>query len=736
MANKRELSGERGTQPLRPNPQTVVSDDALLVVLNDDSTTQDQRAAAFAQCLGVPVEVVQSKHFCIPAPGQMQPGPLWVWYLNSARTTRDKLFPPKQPWQSVHELQATSIKFGTYRLFFAECEDSMTAWGHTRQKLMQDATLPNDNAALVRKFMVRGMQSVLPIVAGESGSGKTHLLLTCELHAFTVYVPCLPASLADPPTVPQPKVSQRWITEMASYVSRPVLQGRAPPAAWEQPLHLIIAFDEMGLLPNALRMLCRHRQAVCDLVAQLCCAASVRMIAAGTGVDNATAQPGSGHNTYKVITLKPDPFVWRDFVKQAQPALRGTLNMIADVLRGLVCNPRAAVILTQQVQKVIGAHARDVERQSSILRYSMDALLGEVASRYKNMNSMRDFDADETLWRCAAAFRAVHCPSAQFDEDIIGHLVSKCGLITDHRRRKQYDTAAEFRNAYNTDKLEAKADLERIGKTLEYYLTPKTGRFKMSAAIGLMVLNRFGLLQTNFNSGTSGNALEELVFAKIALAFSLTGTLREALEALKIPVVGIPKNTVGVGFRGNVVQLRAEHPIAKGDVENGAEPTWVTDEAKEEISIISTELKTARAVVVMNCKGAPHADIIVAVRGWLGFFQTKHVDAETVPFVEELDKTHVRPNKLARFPWPKDANVTALLRTVTGTENRSPHVVFVRSGDQSGNDGPPSDFEGSGHVCVLDEHSGFLEPLLWPQQAPYQRRTQLTSVEWHPAVQK
>jgi hypothetical protein len=180
-------------------------------------------------------------------------------------------------------------------------------------KLMQDATLPNDNAALVETFMVRGMQSVLPIVAGESGSGKTHLLLTCDSHAFIVYVPCLPASLADPPKVPQPKVSQRWITEMASYVSRPALQGRAPPAAWEQPLHLIIAFDEMGLLPNALRMLCRHRQAVCDLVAQLCGAASVRMIAAGTGVDNATAQPGSGHNTYKVITLKPDPFVWRDF---------------------------------------------------------------------------------------------------------------------------------------------------------------------------------------------------------------------------------------------------------------------------------------------------------------------------------------------------------------------------------------------------------------------------------------
>jgi hypothetical protein len=523
---------------------------------------------------------------------------------------------------------------------------------------------------------------------------------------------------------------------MANYVSSPVLQGRAPPAAWEQPLHLIIAFDEMGQQPSALRMLCRHRHAVCDLVAQLCGAASVRMIAAGTGVDNATALAVSGHNTHKVITLKPDPFVWRDFVRQAQPALRDTLNMIADVLRGLVCNPRAAVILKQQVQKVIDAHARDVERQSSILRYSMDALLGEVASQYKNMNCLREFNAAQTLWRCAAAFRAVHCPSAEIDEGIIIHLVSKCGLITDHRRRKQYNTAAEFRNAYNTDKLEAKADLERIGKTLEYYLTPKTGRFKMSAAIGLMVLNQFGLLQTNFNSGTSGNALEELVFAKIALAFSLTGTLREALEALKIPVVGIPKNTLGVGFRGNVVQLRAEHPIAKGDVENGAEPTWVTDEAKEEISIISTELKTARAVVVMNCKGAPHADIIVAVRGWLGFFQTEHVDAETVPFVEELDKTHVRHDKLARFPWPEDDNVTALLRTITGTENRSPHVVFVRSGDQSGNDGPPSDFEGSVHVCVLDEHSGFLEPLLWPQQAPYQRRTQLTSVEWHPAVQK
>jgi hypothetical protein len=75
MANKRELSGERETQPLRPNPQTFMSADALLAVFLDDSTTQDQRAAALARYLGVPVEVVQSKHFCIPAPGRMQPGP-------------------------------------------------------------------------------------------------------------------------------------------------------------------------------------------------------------------------------------------------------------------------------------------------------------------------------------------------------------------------------------------------------------------------------------------------------------------------------------------------------------------------------------------------------------------------------------------------------------------------------------------------------------------------------------
>jgi hypothetical protein len=623
-------------------------------------------------------------------------------------------------WQDLEALKRAPHcrKFGNYHVFFASHDRTPTDWPgtctrliHTEtyvslaardlQPLMDGQTLADQNSA------GQGTTAnVLPIIAGESGSGKTHLLLTCDVNAITVYVLSLPAELKQANVVDEAGKSPEecWIRKMANFVIAEVLLHLRAPKKWG--LRLIIAFDEMGQQGAALRLLCRYRGQVCTLVADACHAESVRMIAAGTGAER-FSRPGSLPNSYRVVILKPDPFVWKVFVDR-HPELLPTLNINFNVLRGLVGNPRAAVILVGRIHSLIKGH--DAVVQATILRSSIDLLLALVASTYKAKSGMSEFLVQETVDHCADAFRAVHCRSAVINEHRLTQLVARCGLITDHRVIQGFDEAEELAAPFHAAKEKNKAegslnDVAMVGEK-SFHVTPTKGRFTMSAAIGLMILNQFGVLQTNFD--TAGEALKELLAAKIALTFALTNTLQEAFEALDIRNPQRISETV-LGGR-NVVKL-----------------PWFTATAQE-IEQVAQELKSARAVVITNCEGGPHADVIVAVRGWLGFFQTMDVQAKTNPFADELNTTHMWQDP----DWQTAHTVTNELQIITETHRRNPDIVLVVHNDQSSQASPrkvtPVGFTCPDYVHVLDTNSDVLKPFLWPQQAPPQRRTVLPAI--------
>jgi hypothetical protein len=198
---------------------------------------------------------------------------------------------------------------------------------------MRGQALANDNSAGEATTA-----NMLPIIAGESGSGKTHLLLTCDVNAITVYVLSLPAELKHADAAvgsTREAAEKRWIRTMAKFITAQVLDRLRAPEKWG--LRLILAFDEMGQQAAALRLLCRYRGEVCTRVAKACHAESVRMIAAGTGVER-LSRPGSVPNSYRVIILKPDPFVWKVFV-DTHPELFPTLRIIFPRAAGSRCQP-------------------------------------------------------------------------------------------------------------------------------------------------------------------------------------------------------------------------------------------------------------------------------------------------------------------------------------------------------------------------------------------------------------
>jgi hypothetical protein len=626
-----------------------------------------------------------------------------------------RLFPYRSPypkWRTLQELKDACHKFGIYRAVWADRPENMHTW-HSAilERLMHTDTYPTATSNLLKPLMKRG-QNAVPILAGESGAGKTHHLLTCDADAVTVYVLSLPGALKSVETVAEElKEAEdlKWVEGVAQFVTAAVLKGRVPPSEWD--LHLILAFDEMGRQTTAVRMLCRCRDALRRRVKELCHAQSVRLIAGGTGVEM-HSRPGSMPDSYKLMILKPDPSVWQAYVNsQAHPpALRKVLDVISEALPGLVCNARAAVILKRRIEDLI--KALSVEAEVAQLLSSIDLLLAQVSLRYKYMNAMSRLDPDETRDCCADAFRAVHCrlTATNLSEPTLIDLVAVRGLITDKRRTQDFETQEEFDRAYDKEheicsRPGARETISKGTDKWSFHLTPTEGRFEMSAAIGLMILSRFGLQKTNFNRAICWETLEELVTAKIVLAFALTNTLNEALEALQIPL----ENQPNIPLDGDVVKLRLDH--GNSQLDHG-EKEWM-----EEIANIGSELRTkAGTVVIINTRGGPYGDIIVAVNGWLGLFQTKDAEGERIQFDEEQMKRHLLKND---GHWLDD-NVTRRLREITGTFNKGrgpyPDFVFVAPNQQTR---VPSQSVAPYRVHVMDGTSNFLKPFLWPSTTAY-----------------
>jgi hypothetical protein len=121
----------------------------------------------------------------------------------------------------LQELKGACRKFGIYHAVWADRWENMDTW-HSAilQRLMHTDTYPTATSNLLKPLMAQD-QNAVPILAGESGSGKTHHLLTCDVDAVTVYVLSLPGELKSVETVAEELKEAAKNTARSSFAAAP-----------------------------------------------------------------------------------------------------------------------------------------------------------------------------------------------------------------------------------------------------------------------------------------------------------------------------------------------------------------------------------------------------------------------------------------------------------------------------------------------------------------------------------
>jgi hypothetical protein len=124
-------------------------------------------------------------------------------------------------WRTLQELKGACRKFGIYHAVWADRWENMDTW-HSAilQRLMHTDTYPTATSNLLKPLMAQD-QNAVPILAGESGSGKTHHLLTCDVDAVTVYVLSLPGELKSVETVAEELKEAAKNTARSSFAAAP-----------------------------------------------------------------------------------------------------------------------------------------------------------------------------------------------------------------------------------------------------------------------------------------------------------------------------------------------------------------------------------------------------------------------------------------------------------------------------------------------------------------------------------
>ena len=260
----------------------------------------------------------------------------------------------------------------------------------------------------------------LVLVAGESGSGKTHLMFskppTWEQRSIvTLYF----SRYTGPRGLSTDVASgDAVVADIVQQVKTRFLRGASQgPTDGSTKMLVRVVFDEMGGRLTQLRLLCRR---FLDLEAELStlCNASVRIWIAGTGIDLASQPVGSTPKSFNVLTLEKDRCVWvsgchallqgdRRFPKSCWKELvdlPDTIPCVAD----LIGNPRAATLLWMEILRQVPDEI-SAEQKVDFVKSVVANGVAPVAYKYRPKNGMKDLKRSKLRELVAAAVRFALC---------------------------------------------------------------------------------------------------------------------------------------------------------------------------------------------------------------------------------------------------------------------------------------------------------------------------------------
>ena len=343
----------------------------------------------------------------------------------------------------------------------------------------------------------KDMTKVLPIVAGESGSGKTVAAILAgggrDGTGVVVYVhaSALPAdaTFRKKTTSGTSQRNAAVIDALETAVQSAMRGGQWPSKPC--PASVTVVCDELGEYPDFLRGLCASRTAVRISLRKKLMVHQVSIIAVGTGTEAVNDAVGSSPSTYNVH-LVGEGDVWRDLPRTAvgrkfKLALRHSRSASAVMLRDVVGNARAAAVLARVWQEVKSIFkplsGPSVDR---VCEAMFPGFLLRVVLCFKDLNRLKHLNETQAV---DAAMEAVQVVLSQSSPAVPARwkLMTRYGIVTDRAALLQ---ARDIPKGWV--RVPGAAAVTE-GRKKFHLAAPTAGRYRMTPAQVAFVRLRYGM---------------------------------------------------------------------------------------------------------------------------------------------------------------------------------------------------------------------------------------------------
>ena len=260
----------------------------------------------------------------------------------------------------------------------------------------------------------------LPILHGESGSGKTSAMVSCAteksdvkdgMTSGTVVVMMMTREIvkrvprmAPAPPPPARDAFDADITEAyADAIAKVALrrmqgleEGMCPDdyVRAKREVRIVVAIDEASSDEGFVRHLCRTRVGVAEKVEQRLGVREVRIVAGGTGATTAVKAPGSLPMYYRLLHLDPPNLVAALRVKLTSLPRRIFDAVAADELTGgpFMTNPRCAEMVAEVANRLVEDGTEMEWLHTHTVTLMVPAVLAMAAGRFKAKNGCSSFN--------------------------------------------------------------------------------------------------------------------------------------------------------------------------------------------------------------------------------------------------------------------------------------------------------------------------------------------------------
>ena len=504
-----------------------------------------------------------------------------------------------------------------------------------------DAGIVNRNiVAKVAAALKSARNSALPIIAGESGSGKTvaAILSGAKGNAIVIYI----APSQQPPDA---RFASRGVqghaARTAAVVSavanavRGVLLNRSWPTKASNLTPVTVVCDELGDRPYFLRGLCRARGAVCARLQGKLLVPRVRIIAVGTGTEAVNGDPGSLPSQYRVY-LTDNGDVWKkmaDDVSAFSDALKNSTDASAGMLRDVLGNARCAAALKLLVEDPILVDLpHSVAKR--VFTAMIPSLLLQVVLKFKSLNALEKLSEAEAVAAIAVVMRRTLGPIPQANWSML----VKHGIVTD---------LASYLDASKPTDGSLPAHSRRGPPSRRVYtyrlFAPKEGRYGMTAAQVAFVRLRYGMGP----HPVTGDGFERLIKDYLIIA---TNVALAAPGPMKVGGV-IQRHRSGWSDADAIVQALSVQKlagVAQLDVGFRLQPALFargTGRATRRAfakwrAMANRELRARKCVVVDNAPMAESFDVAWMVHRHLNLIQIKKYDNSRLQSYEAANELH------------------------------------------------------------------------------------------------